>query len=540
MIPDYIAGESVYSWVAQYFVQSAYCDRNRFCTQLFRKPYIRLHPTLPAHIEAVARAAGQEPQYLLHMGTAFPLYAFALRNKNKVQSLAAAMLGKGWGMMALSGQAASKLTLGGCLLKFCPACLLEDEEKFGVGYWHTAHQFCGVTACAEHRLKLQSIAASTGGIDRQYLLPDSSMLCEQPVPSEQEIYLSSFIIALYRYLCSQSPIIVPSEYYRLLLAQQGYLTRHGNIRSRKLWHDLDEFWVDLFSGPTPPLPIELASYRYVPGLVHYNNRSSHYLKHVMLMAFLSRSPQAFFSADNQSPPHVSRSFLETGWPTEQTVLGLLREHTSMRKISIMTGLSVGCIKQLANRHHLPVGHRSKFITPEMERSIWRQALMGFKREHIARHHSVSVGTVEANIQSHQGLSAWRRHLVMVRRKREHRATLMTYLAHHARGSRNNIKQECGAAFYWLYRHDREWLYLQLPDSQKTCYHPSVDWAQRDQALAVQLGQMEVQAKSLSELDRSLGGRGWLIKYKDKLPISHALAERLLAEYAKKENLNIPS
>lgn len=532
VIPDYIPGESVYSWVAQYFVQSAYCDRNRFCTQLFRKPYIRLHPTLPAHIEAVARVAGLEPQYLLHLGTAFPLYAFALRNKHKVQDLAAAMLGEGRGIMALSGQAASKLTLGGCLLKCCPACLLEEEKEFGTGYWHTAHQFCGVTACERHRLRLQTIAASSGGIDRQYLLPDSSMLDEHPAPSEQEIYLSSFVTALHRYLCGQSPIFTPSKYYRLMLAQHGYLTRHGSIRSQMLLHDLDDFWIDLFSGPIPTLPVELASYRYVPGLVHHN-RNSHYLKHVMLMAFLSRSPQAFFSADSQSSSDALQSLLDIGWPTEQTVLGLLREHTSMRKISIMTGFSVGCIKQLAGRKHLSVGRRAKFITPDMERSIWRQAFMGFKREYIALYHAVSIGTVEANIQSHQGLSEWRRHLVMVRRKREHRARLMTYLAHHAGASRNSIKKACSAAFYWLYKHDHEWLYQQLPAPQAAFYHPSVDWVQRDQALANQLGQMEVQANSLSELDRALGGRGWLIKYKDKLPISHALAERLLAEYASK-------
>ena len=103
VIPAYIPGESAYSWVSQYFVQSAYSDRNRVCDRLFHHPAIRLHPSLPGHIEATAQAAGVDPQYLLHHGTGFPLYALTLRDKLQVDTLASAMLGEGQGLMALSG-----------------------------------------------------------------------------------------------------------------------------------------------------------------------------------------------------------------------------------------------------------------------------------------------------------------------------------------------------------------------------------------------------------------------------------------------------
>ncbi|MGL4755950.1 MAG: TniQ family protein, partial [Aeromonadaceae bacterium] len=177
VIPTYIPGESAYSWVSQYFVHSAYSDRNHFCNQLFHCPAVRLHPALPGHIEAAAQAAGVDPQYLLHHGSAFPLFALTLNNKHQVHALAAAMLGEGRGIMALSGQAASKLRVGGACLKWCPACLLEDEKQFGCGYWHTVHQLYGVTACAKHELRLQTLAASAGGIDRRLLIPDPEIPC---------------------------------------------------------------------------------------------------------------------------------------------------------------------------------------------------------------------------------------------------------------------------------------------------------------------------------------------------------------------------
>ena len=528
VIPAYIPGESAYSWVSQYFVQSAYSDRNRVCDRLFHHPAIRLHPSLPGHIEATAQAAGVDPQYLLHHGTGFPLYALTLRDKLQVDTLASAMLGEGQGLMALSGQAASKLAFGGVCLKWCPACLREDEQDVGCGYWHTAHQLYGVTACTKHALRLQTLAASAGGIDRQLLLPDPEIPCEPSRPSEQEINLSTYITALHRYLCVQSPTESLAELYQRWLGQQGYLTARGHLRSQPLLQAMTEFWQGLFADITPIVPPGLANYRYVSGLVH-GDRSHHYLKHVMLMAFVSRSPAEFFSIEVQQVLPVPPA--RDAQAVERAVLRWLAEPLSMRQVARQTGYSVGYIKQLALRHNHPVEHRAQRITAAVARGIWRQAFMGVSRQQIAHCHGVSVGAVEAIIQSHQGLSDWRRHLGSVRKLREHRDTLTTYLTQHVDASRGGIEQACRTAFSWLYRHDRSWLYQQLPAPKQSVYHPSVDWVRRDRALVAQLEQLDGEARSLSALERALGRPDWLRKYKARLPLSYALAVRLVAAYA---------
>ncbi len=176
-------------------------------------------------------------------------------------------------------------------------------------------------------------------------------------------------------------------------------------------------------------------------------------------------------------------------------------------------------------------HRIQRITAAVAQGIWRQAFMGVSRQQIAHCHGVSVGAVEAIIQSHQGLSDWRRHLGRVRKLREHRDTLTTYLAQHVHASRGVIEQACRTAFSWLYQHDRVWLYQQLPAPKRAVHHPSVDWAQRDLELAARLGQLAAQARSLSALERALGKPDWLRKYKARLPLSYALAVRLVAAYA---------
>ncbi|HEH9398732.1 TPA: TniQ family protein [Aeromonas sobria] len=525
-----MSDESAYSWVSQYFVHSAYSDRNHFYNRLFHHPAIRLHPSLPGHIEATAQAAGVDPQYLLHHGTAFPLFALTLNNKQQVHALAAAMLGEGLGLMALSGQAASKLACGVVCLKWCPACLLEDGQEFGCGYWHTAHQLYGVTACARHVLRLQTLAASAGGIDRRLLLPDPAIPCEPSRPSEQEIYLSAYITALHQYLCVQSPTEPLAELYQRWLGQQGYLTPHGHLRCQALRQDLGECWQGLFTETTPQVPSGLANYRYVAGLVN-GNRSHHYLKHVMLMAFVSRSPAEFFSIESPPPVQIPSSLPGDGRLSETAMLVLLANQVPMRQIARQTGYSIGYIKQLALRHHQPVDHRAKSITVEVERGIWRQAFMGGARQQIAHSHGVSVGAVEAIIQSHQGLSGWRRHLRRVNRLREHRVTVAAYLAQHADVSRGCVEQVCRTAFTWLYKHDRAWLYQQLPTAKRAVHHPSVDWEERDRKLAEQLGLLAEQASSLSALERAVDRPDCLRKYKTRLPLSYALAVRLVAAYA---------
>lgn len=109
--------------------------------------------------------------------------------------------------------------------------------------------------------------------------------------------------------------------------------------------------------------------------------------------------------------------------------------------------------------------------------------------------------------------------------------MAAYLAKHADASRGFVEQVCRTAFTWLYKHDRAWLYQQLPAAKRAVHHPSVDWEERDRKLAEQLGLLAEQASSLSALERAVDRPDCLRKYKTRLPLSYALAVRLVAAYA---------
>ena len=73
----------------------------------------------------------------------------------------------------------------------------------------------------------------------------------------------------------------------------------------------------------------------------------------------------------------------------------------------------------------------------------------------------------------------------------------------------------------------------MPKPLKPVAKPRVDWAKRDQELVVRITEIFEQSQNRltrTQLDRELGGHGWLTKKKAKLPLSLLLYEKLYLEY----------
>ena len=211
---------------------------------------------------------------------------------------------------------------------------------------------------------------------------------------------------------------------------------------------------------------------------------------------------------------------------ENAVFRLLDNGSSLRDVSTNLGVSVGYVKQLALRNNYEIDRRRWKLTDEMERDVWRKAFVGWHRADIAKHHGISVGTVEQIIQSHQGLSNWRHHMIMAKRRAKNRNAMLNAIENNPQATRNELKRSF-SCYMWLYKNDREWLYQNLPSPQTKKYYPSVDWAARDNFLAIKIKFLPGTFKSLSEVDRALGGHGWLLHDAKKLPASMKEAHLIL-------------
>lgn len=525
----YVEGESVYGLVSNYHVGSASRSWKETNNAIFARTHVRLHPVLPNYIARIANHFNVDALHLLRYSTGFPLYALSLGNE--ANALAEHMFSaNGRSMSRISRQAAFALPLDKHH-KYCPHCVASAYETYGKMIWLAEHQLYGVTVCTIHCSSLEYVAAGEGGVNRHYVLPEGGRPLHT-LFNEKAQFLSMFISALNQYVQVKQPEAPLQSYYHAWLLRKGYLTPCGNIRMKRLTRDLHAFWLPLFASTEQTVPLELSSFSYVAHIIHARH-PVHYLKHVMLMAYLTADPETFFSFQYEPPIQEETRPQKSGSKSiKQTdIINDLKSGQALQQVSRKTGLSLGFLKQLALRNHIPVERRRQSISEAMERAIWCKAFMGQHRADIAAHFNISVGAIEQIIQSHEGLSQWRKHIRHAAAKRHHRHMLRSFIDAHPKATRNEIKQST-SSYMWLYKHDKEWLYEHLPTAQTARYHPSLDWAARDRILVIKMVHMIKPAASLSAIDRQLGGHAWLTHHASKLPMTLKAAYQKIEAYWK--------
>jgi hypothetical protein len=510
----YVPGESIYGLVTNYHIGQAHVSWKETNKELFGCTHVRLHPVIPSHLSEISTIFNIDAQKLLINSTGYPLYAMALRGE--ANHLAKKMMADDGKQVSVSSrQNAFSLPLDK-LMKYCPLCVKDDLTRLGKAIWWNEHQLYGVNYCPKHKVSLHALNAGEGGINRRYVLPMNGIALSN-IENERSLFLSEFIVGLYRCLKNNDLKKDLTDYYHYWLDLRGYLTEKGNVRFKMLAPELFKYWEPIFISNNAHLPIELTQFSYIPRLVH-SLEPMHYLKHVMLMAFLTQKPEQFFEGAFKNSHSNQVNLDSKKLLDENLIVSHLKSGCFMRQVAKLTGYSVGAIKQVALRNGIEIGRRRQRITADIERDIWRKAFVGMHRQIIADFHCISVGAVEQIIQSHSGLSAWRKHLRFQDKLYFHHNAILAFISLNSDYSRNKIKHEC-SSYMWLYKHDNEWLYSHLPQAQSSKYHPSVDWSVRDKILALKIEFMLTPCGSISALDRQLGGHHWLTKYASQLPLS---------------------
>ncbi|MDG2647401.1 TniQ family protein [Vibrio parahaemolyticus] len=357
----WLPGESAYSVAARAYLASAYQSWKLTNLEIFGKVDVRLNVMLPGHLNALATLVGRSANELRTYGTGHPLVAFGMADKQAVIKMMQHELhGNASRVYEDSRLAASKLSFGH-ILKACPLCFMQDEAEHGIGYWHSIHQCHGIVVCPEHGLKLATIRAGEGGVNHQYVLPTSELLSETATGNEAEQKLSCYLMQLYQLLCLQTPIQPMPSLYKAWLDAKGYLTKASRIRWRYLRPALQEYWDGLFYQQFPALPLELSDFDFVPRLIHHAT-NVHYIKHTLLMGFLSHTPSLFFCGPKREV-RTTVIVAQKTRPEISAVLSLFDKGLSMREVAKRLHCSIGYIKQLALREGREIERRRQFVTP---------------------------------------------------------------------------------------------------------------------------------------------------------------------------------
>ena len=483
-------------------------------TIIFNKPDVSVHPVLNSGLKDISLHTSENADQLWHEQTLLPLFAWALptsRNEIMDFNTTPRRLNR---LCRLSNFSLGKRTE----LKFCPVCAREDTFHYGVTYWHLAHQLHGVTTCHQHPVALESISVPSSPHIRSGLMPPVSYT--ERLSNGIEFDFAKFCYEFMNIIRIKN---ITHPNYMDVLKQLNLLSLDGNLKKNIFYSHVYAKCQLFGESSSDLLPASLTDYHYWESILK-DKSCQHPTKHLFLCYCL----------------------LNTCWPTYKESLTKKKKrifnghkectfHMTEKNKSVSDlgrGLSRSrCyIKTLIYKKYMREFKRNIKINVLTELLIKSMAVRGFSLTSIAEKTSLSEGTVSSVISSCYGLCSWRKKCKKDSLRRRHKQKILRFIdSLSVSVTRKLVRESCYASFYWLNKHESYWLNSCLPKTTRCCKIKRVDWNERDIMSSLLINNVLSQRQnsiSLTSLDALLGGHGWLLKNRDKLPMTLILLRKL--------------
>ncbi|OBU45466.1 TnsD family Tn7-like transposition protein [Photobacterium damselae] len=502
-LPKALLGESLHSRICRGLSYTGY-TKQQYLEFLFGSVRASIHPYLALGVKDIALATGEDAVMLLQHQTLNPLFAFLLPIYSRKILCTSTSSIEMFRACQLSAFREKEVPCA----KFCPLCAQEDLREYGFSYWRLASQISGVEACSKHSVWLHhQPLPSREHIEQAYLPMSKQSVDSTPLAADFALFCEKTLTQI------QDSSLTRID-YKICLNELGFVTREGQIRRQKLCRALYQLCLETLPENSIWRPQFEDDYSFWANIVH-NNYNQPPFKHLLLRYYIS------LQVNTKKPiiefPVASRHSKQS---KEQQCIELLRKGFSMVATSRAIGKSRCYVKSVALRHDIPVNLKPKVLTPEVKRKIIVLARKGFHRNAIAQRFELSAGSVEMVISSEEGLVEWRKQCKSQSTCRRYKIEIVRYVTAHPKATKQQLKQSCEAAFFWLYTHEKKWLNSVSPNPIPTAPSPKVDWSTRDRQLYEQLRMLLDNypiIPSRTELERMLGVNGLLTSKKEKLP-----------------------
>lgn len=510
-MPKALPDESLFSRICRYLAICE-CTLEQALQQIVGDGRASIHPYLTSSIRTIAQLTEESPKVLLSHQTLRPLFAYYLPQYcTVIENITA-----GSNDIIRASQLSTFRDKEPLSVKLCPLCAKDDVYSFGVAYWHLTHQVPGVEACPKHGTWLVHNELSDRSHANGNLLPDTRI---QPISCNEltrafSLFVFNKLKSIQREKRSDE---IWSDTYLQKLNTNGGLTQSGRVKRKKIAKELFELSEELFPTYFELSPKSSGDYRFVSSLLSAQY-PQHPFKHLLFEFYLSRCQ----SEDDSEASILNVQEVPTN--KEEQCCDLLKSGLSMAAVSREIDKSRCYVKSTALKNNIPVNLKPKKITDRVKVSIIKMAEKGFHRDAIGKRHGVSTGSVELIISTTTGLVDSRKQCKAESLRRRYRCQILRFIASNPNVCRQEVKCALEAAFYWLYIHERDWLESALPVATQTQHVDRVDWNLRDEELVEAVRELIISLNSKlsrTELDRCLGGHGWLTSKITKLPKTRA-------------------
>lgn len=463
LLPIFLPDELLFSGIVRHFTLTG-LPVTTYLTLIFGSDRHCLHPLLTANLNTLSKYTHGSCGNLARTATLTPLFAYFL--PDQAAAIFNAQYAESGSRVVRACQVPNFRQKEDLVLQYCPACVKTDLSRWGMSYWHRVHQLPGMRVCPHHRCYLV----------KQPLLPRQRLLRNLLPPDDKDVSpapcmawdFSCFMQKQFRQISQPGCEPFRAEQYWEQLRQCGYLTRMGHVRRKSLLISLYSLSISLGYVQSELVPRSAIDFRYISALLE-TPYHQHPFKHLLFGYWLQLERSRSTPLSSLQKTH-SRRHDKVEKPDPLT---LLSSDMSLLHISRLTGRSRCYLKRLAALKGITVGGKTRLVDDILRAQVMLLAYRGFHRKEISRRHGLSIGIVEQLISSVPGLVAWRRKARHDSKYRRYKVKILRYRESHPEANRQRIKQDCTAAYFWLYHHQREFLECHLPKKEvrgfKTIY-----------------------------------------------------------------------
>lgn len=431
--------------------------------------------------------------------TLFPFYRPFL-SEGTVEKVLEMMNGntKGGGIHTTSGIMPSAVQILP-FLRFCRVCVNEDREEFEEAYWHRSHQLPGIFLCHKHHIPLVESDVAVTSRQNRYLfqpLETANLSSYRKVywSNNQDVYVYLAEAAFWLLNGRMSALGLKElrNRYLELLVRKNLATSLGIVHQADMLRSFVSFFgEELLQELGCPIKVESES-NWLTKLVRKPRGGHHPLRHLLLMRYLGTCPQEFlyndfkFSKPFGDPPFpclnpVSTHYLQAVIPTVK----ITRNTTSGRPVG-----NFSCSCGFAYARSGPDKSEGDRFTRTRIISmgeLWEKELARLTLDpsiglrEAARRLGVDPGTVKRYLNLLQQKHHRHHETMDDSLRKKYREKLLEALKNNPCSTRTQIRRIAPAVYIWLYRHEKEWLFANLPESSKLVTRPDqrVNWRNRD-------------------------------------------------------------
>lgn len=523
--------EILYSICARYHHRARNGSAAATVRDLFGCEALQIAVDLPSHLGSLVERLPPGHRYtvdrLIDEHTLLPFYAPFLPPE-RAQQLRSDMAGapEGGSIHGRAGFLTSNIFQE--FLRFCPACVEEDERLYGEAYWHRIHQVPGVMVCPSHMVFIENsdIRMSTRGKKEAPVTATQAIkhLQMHYLNTENRDHMAHLRIArdaawLLRQRGITSELVTHQKRYLVLLCRHSLATYTGIVHVSELQTKLQEqFSEELLSMLSSDLRGRIW---WLRRLVQAARSAQHPIRHLLLISALELSVKEFLQlpieiAPFGMPPFPCLNPAAEHYGEERIMKYEVRyKGRGSREPAGTFWCDCGFIYRRFGQDE--AGERRHMLNRIMAfGDVWEDKLRRMYKENrndlkgMAQRLGVSSYTI-TNQAKRLGLLRDDQHKELARlgqpKRRSTKATakravyraqwLQTVRAHRT-ASRTEIARKAISAYHWLIRHDKQWLEEHSPLPLKPKGPPGiVDWLKRDEGLAARVRDVAEEMRNAS-------------------------------------------